>query len=57
MKSGKTMVAFVRPQGKSKFCRSVSLCEQSECAKLLRTWFCLICRAKAWCGKEAFLLT
>jgi len=44
-------------QGKSKFCRSVDLWEQSECAKLLRTWFCLICRAKALCGKEVFLLS
>jgi len=56
-KSGKTMVAQCGCGGKASFAEAMGLCGRSHRAKLLRTWFCLICRAKALGGKEAFWLT
>jgi hypothetical protein len=54
-KSGKTMVA-PSAAGHSNVLHARSQSERVVRAKILQPRFCLICSAKALCGKEAFLL-
>ncbi|HTD98452.1 MAG TPA: hypothetical protein VK668_04175 [Mucilaginibacter sp.] len=53
MKSVKAMVACAL-EGHSKFCRSIGYVRLW--GNSLQPRFCLICRVKARCGEEAFLL-
>jgi hypothetical protein len=54
MKSGKTMVACAL-RGIKKFCSALDSCAHYG-RKLFQPRFCLSCRVKAQCGKEAFRL-
>ena len=53
MKSGKTMVGMSAARALANFAEEVG---RTQWGKVLQPWFCLICRAKAKCGEEAFLL-
>jgi len=56
MKTGRTMMASAAAEALANIAEAQAKSERSR-ARLSSLWFCLICRAKALCGKEAFLLT
>jgi len=55
-KAGKTMVALSVMAGHRKFLQCMGQCAHYS-RKCFQPRFCLICRAMALCGKEAFLMT
>jgi hypothetical protein len=55
-KAGRTMVALSVARGIGNFAEAQGKSERSG-AKDSSPWFCPVCRAKARCGKEAFLPT
>ncbi len=54
--SGQNNGGLVRGKGIGTFAEARARVSDSR-AKDYSPWFCTVCRAKALCGKEAFLLT